>query len=55
MVRNDVSEMVFLVYYINFHKILSRQPRDLKLGGVIAYIQFHKIEDFKFQQHEMTS
>ena len=29
--------------YTNLHKIPSRQPRDLKLTGMIAYIQFYKI------------
>ena len=38
--------MVFLVSYTNVHKIRSRQLRDLKLGGLIAYIQFHNIYDF---------
>ena len=33
--------------YINLHKIRSRQLRDFKLGGMIAYIQFYKIWDFQ--------
>ena len=31
------------VSYTNPHKIRSRQPKDLKLGGVIVYTEFHKI------------
>ena len=38
------------VSYNNLHKIRSRQPRDLKLGWVIVYIEFHKI-----WEDEMTS
>ena len=33
--------------YTNLHKIRSRQLRDLKLGGMIAYIRFAKLEIFK--------
>ena len=35
------------VSYTNLHKIRSRQPRDLKLWGVIVYMEFHKIWDFQ--------
>ena len=45
----------FLVSYTNLHKIRSRQPRDLELGGLIAYIQLKNFEILKSQQHEMTS
>ena len=41
--------------YTNLHKIRPRQPRDLKLGEVIVYIEFQKIEIFKSEQHEMMS
>ena len=44
--HNDVI-LVFLVSYTYLHKIRSRQPRDLKLRGLLAYIQFHKIWDFQ--------
>ena len=33
--------------YTNLHKIRSRQPRDLKLWGMIAYIPFYKIWEFQ--------
>ena len=36
-----------LVSYTNLHKIRSRQPRDLKLGVMIAYMEFHEILDFQ--------
>ena len=39
--------MVFSGVITNFQKIRSRQPRDLKLEGLIAYIQLHKILDFQ--------
>ena len=38
--------MAFFGVLTNLHKIRSRQLRDLKLLGVIAYIQFHRIWDF---------
>ena len=49
------SQWCFLVSYTDLHKTPSRQSRDLKLGGVIAYAQFQKVYHFKSQQHEMTS
>ena len=39
--------MVFWGSYTNLHKIGLRQPRDLKLSGMIAYVQFYKIWDFQ--------
>ena len=55
MVRIDVI-IVFWGSYANLHKIRSRQPRNLKLGEMIAYIPvFTKFEILKSQQHEMTS
>ena len=38
--------MVLLGPYTNLHNIRSRQPRDLEVAEMIAYIQFYKIRDF---------
>ena len=41
--------MVFWGSYTNLHKIRSRQPRNLKLRGMIACIQCYNISDFQIQ------
>ena len=33
--------------YADLQKIRPSQPRDLKLGGVIVYIEFRKLGDFE--------
>ena len=39
--------MCFLVSYTNLHKIRSRQPKGLKLGGVITLYSVSQIWDFQ--------
>ena len=51
--RHNNVVMVFWGSYTNLHKIRSRQLRDLKLGGMIAYIQFYKILDFQIDPNNM--
>ena len=41
--------------YTNLYQIRSRQPRDLKPGGVIVHIELDKSGIFKSQQHEIDA
>ena len=45
--RHNNLIIVFCGSYTKLHNIRFRHLRDLKLGGMLAYIQFYKIWDFQ--------